>query len=214
MFLQESNMNFQPINQFSPSMGVPDVTMAQGSRDMGSFSGAGATMERGKMNFVMPTPVVQGPKLDDGGDGGDIGKINRNGGGGGGGGDDGDDDDYFEEDGDGEGEGQGSGDSFFRTAIPEQYDKFSIGAVFAEWMKTVADLPLILRRAVEMGLFSSAQLVRFFSMDVRPNITRAVSRNMPPSVSNYFAKKHVQRLLSCGFALPFQQGFLSSGVGV
>jgi hypothetical protein len=106
------------------------------------------------------------------------------GGGGGGGGDD-DDDDYFNgEDGDGDGDGEGSrGDGFFRTAIPESYDKFSIGAVLSEWMKTIQELPAILRQAVTMGLFSSAQLVRFFSMDVRPNVTRAISRSLPPSVS-------------------------------
>lgn len=134
------------------------------------------------MNFVMPTPPAQAPKLDDGGSGGDIGKHNHNGGGGGDG-DGGDDDDYFAEDGDGDGDGEGEGgNSFFRTVIPESYDKFSIGAVFAEWMRTVAELPLILRRAVEMGLFSSAQLVRFFSMDVRPNLTRNISRSLPPAV--------------------------------
>ena len=70
-----------------------------------------------------------------------------------------------------------------RTVIPESYDKLSIAAVFAEWMRTVSDLPLIIRRAVEMGLFSSAQLVRFFSLDVRPSMARAVSRNLPPTVS-------------------------------
>jgi hypothetical protein len=104
--------------------------------------------------------------------------------GGGGGDDGGDDDDYFTDgDGDGEGgDGEPRGEGFLRTAIPESYDKLSIAAVFAEWMRTVTDLPLIIRRAVEMGLFSSAQLVRFFSMDVRPNITRTVTRNLPPSV--------------------------------
>jgi hypothetical protein len=105
------------------------------------------------------------------------------GGGGDGGGDD--DDDYFNEgddDGDGEG-GEGSASTgFFRAVIPESYDKFSIGAVFAEWMRTVQELPAILRQAVTMGLFSSAQLVRFFSMDVRPSVTRAVSRRLPPTV--------------------------------
>ncbi len=106
--------------------------------------------------------------------------------GGGGGDDGGDDDDYFA-DGDGEGDGQGGGkgdgEGFLRTlAIPESYDKLSIAAVFAEWMRTVADLPLIIRRAVEMGLFSSAQLVRFFSLDMRPSVARAVSRGLPPTV--------------------------------
>lgn len=37
-----------------------------------------------------------------------------------------------------------------------------------------------------MGLFSSAQLVRFLSMDVRPNVARAVSRNMSPELSREF----------------------------
>ena len=105
-------------------------------------------------------------------------------GGGGGGGDD-DDDDFFQG-GDDEGDGDGSGDqhqnAFFRQVIPESYDKLSIGAVFAEWMRTIQDLPHILRQAVQMGLFSSAQLVRFFAMDVRPSITRTVSRCLPPTV--------------------------------
>lgn len=167
-------------------MRVPNIVAAKGGGgggNMGSSGSLGAVMERSRLEFVMPTPPAQAPKLDDGGDGGDIGKHNHNGGGGGD--DGGDDDDYFNEDGDGDGEGgEGEGgNSFFRTVIPESYDKLSIGAVFSEWMRTVAELPLIIRRAVEMGLFSSAQLVRFFSMDVRPNITRTVSRNLPPAVS-------------------------------
>lgn len=67
------------MGSFYPSMGVPDVTMAKGAPDYGSGGSMGATMERGRMQFVMPTPVVQGPKLDDGGSGGDIGKIIHNG---------------------------------------------------------------------------------------------------------------------------------------
>jgi hypothetical protein len=47
---------------------------------MGSNSSLGATMERSRLSFVMPTPVVQGPKLDDGGNGNDDGKHNHNGG--------------------------------------------------------------------------------------------------------------------------------------
>ncbi|GAX80601.1 hypothetical protein CEUSTIGMA_g8036.t1 [Chlamydomonas eustigma] len=165
---------------------APKWTMMAKGGDMGSGSSMSATMERSKLSFVMPTPVVQSPKLDDGGSGGDIGKHNHNGGGGGD--DGGDDDDYFADgDGDGEGgDGESRGEGFLRTIIPESYDKFSIAAVFAEWMRTVTDLPLIIRRAVEMGLFSSAQLVRFFSMDVRPNITRTVSRNLPPSMAREF----------------------------
>eukprot|EP00197_Chlamydomonas_leiostraca_P002373 CAMPEP_0202858132 /NCGR_PEP_ID=MMETSP1391-20130828/788_1 /ASSEMBLY_ACC=CAM_ASM_000867 /TAXON_ID=1034604 /ORGANISM="Chlamydomonas leiostraca, Strain SAG 11-49" /LENGTH=566 /DNA_ID=CAMNT_0049537017 /DNA_START=145 /DNA_END=1845 /DNA_ORIENTATION=+ len=186
---EEGSREFQGFSSaFNPSMGVPDVTMAKGG-DMGSGGSMGATMERGRMQFVMPTPVIQGPKLDDGGSGGDIGKIIHNGGGGGDGGG-GDDDDYFnenEDDGEGEGgQGGSAGLSFFRSIIPESYDKFSIGAVLAEWMKTVQELPAILRQAVTMGLFSSAQLVRFFSMDVRPNVTRTISRALPPTIARDF----------------------------
>lgn len=70
--------------------------------------------------------------------------------------------------------------------MPQLYDKISIGAVLQEWYKSINDLPMILRRAVEMGLFSSAQLVRFCSMDIRPNTTRMVSRKLPPSLSRAF----------------------------
>jgi hypothetical protein len=159
---------------------------------MGSGSSLGATMERSKLQFVMPTPPSVAPKLDDGGSGGDIGKHNHNGGGGGG--DDGDDDDYFAE-GDDEGDGEGQGkkaDSFFRTAIPELYDRLAIGALLQEWYRTIADLPAFIRRAVELGLFSSAQLVRFLSMDVRPGLTRSASRVLSPS----WAREFVGRLMA------------------
>ena len=69
-----------------------------------------------------------------------------------------------------------------RAVLAQLYDEASINAVLQEWFRTVADLPLILRQAVSMGLFSSAQLVRFLSMDVRPSVTRAVTRRMPPQV--------------------------------
>jgi hypothetical protein len=171
-------------------MAVPAVTMAKGggggSGNMGAGSSMSMTMERSKLQFVMPTPPQSAPKLDDGGSGGDSGKNNRNGGGGGDG-DGGDDDDYFGGEGEGDGDGSGGGggagrDGFFRTAVPELYDRLTLQAVLAEWYRTVAELPLFIRRAVEMGLFSSAQLVRFLSMDVRPNMARAVSRALPSEV--------------------------------
>jgi hypothetical protein len=141
----------------------------------------------------MPTPPQQAPKLDDGGSGGGDGKHNHNGGGGGD--DGGDDDDYFGGEGDGEGDGQGGGgggDGFFRTALPELYDRLTIAAVLQEWYKTVVELPLFIRRAVEMGLFSSAQLVRFLSMDVRPGVARSVSRTLPSE----WARGFVGRLMA------------------
>lgn len=179
---QEASKGSESRSMIGPFMSVPDVTMAKGGgRDYGSGSALGAVLEKSKLEFVMPTPPQQAPKLDDGGSGGNSGKNIHNGGGGGDG-DDGDDDDYFGE-GDGDGDGQGGrGDGFFRTALPELYDKLTLNAVLQEWYKTIADLPLFIRRAVEMGLFSSAQLVRFLSMDVRPNVTRSVSRALPSEV--------------------------------
>jgi hypothetical protein len=170
-------------------MSVPDTVLnrggsAFGDENVGSGSMLGTVLERNRVNIIMPTPPEKALKLDDGGDGGGIGKNNHNGGGGGDGGGD-DDDDFFGEEGDGDGDGEGgpAGAGFFRLRIPELFDRAALAAVLQEWFKTVADLPLFIRRSVEMGLFSSAQLVRFLSMDVRPNVTRAVSRRLPTSVS-------------------------------
>lgn len=66
--------------------------------------------------------------------------------------------------------------------VKELYDEVSINAVLQEWFRTLTDMPAIIRQSVQLGLFSSAQLVRFLSMDVRPNITRRVTRTLPPKV--------------------------------
>jgi hypothetical protein len=79
--------------------------------------------------------------------------------------------------------GMGTETVFFRRVFQELYDAKAIAAVLQEWYKTMGDLPGILRQAAEMGMFSSAALVRFMSMDVRPNVTRMVTRSLPPSVS-------------------------------
>jgi hypothetical protein len=84
----------------------------------------------------------------------------------------------------GDGDGDGGDDSFFRKVFGELYDAASINAVLQEWYKTMADMPAILRQAAQMGLFSSAALVRFLAMDVRPNVTRFVTRSLPPAVSS------------------------------
>ncbi|GMH43770.1 hypothetical protein BSKO_11704 [Bryopsis sp. KO-2023] len=157
------------------NLSVPTTSMA--GKGLGSSGGA-ATLSRSKLSLKQEVTNVT-PHTDDAGGGGDNGKSISNGGGGEG--DGGDDDDYSF--GDGEGEGEGDGDGFFRKVMPQLYDKLSISAVLSEWYRTVNDLPRILRRAVEMGLFSSAQLVRFCSMDVRPNVTRMMSRKMSPQLS-------------------------------
>jgi len=120
-------------------------------------------------------------RTDDGQGGGNNGK-NINNGGGGDGGDDGDDDDYFDDD-DEEGD-----DNMFtkRAAIPELFDRATIECILQEWHKTIYSLPGGIRMAVEMGLVSSAQLVRFMGMDARPNIVRAVTRKTPAVFSRGF----------------------------
>jgi hypothetical protein len=65
----------------------------------------------------------------------------------------------------------------------ENYTKEAIAAVLSEWFRTPETLSLFLRQAVQMGLFSSQQLVRFLAMDNRPTVTRAVQRSLPTSVS-------------------------------
>ncbi|CAD7700006.1 unnamed protein product [Ostreobium quekettii] len=153
-------------------------TTALGGGGLGSSGGA--TLERSKLDLRREVKTQQ-PRTSDAGGGGGIGKIISNGGGGGGDDDD-DDDDYFDE-GDGDGDGD---DGFFRKVLPQLYDRVTISAVLEEWFRSFSDLPIILRRAVEMGLFSSAQLVRFCSMDVRPGIFRSVSRKLPISMSRSF----------------------------
>jgi hypothetical protein len=58
--------------------------------------------------------------------------------------------------------------------------------VLQEWFRTLTDVPYAIRMAIEMGIVSSMQLVRFMSVDVRPSIVRAVSRSTPSSVSRAF----------------------------
>lgn len=136
----------------------------------------GVTLERSKLDRRQKVQT-QEPKLSNDGGGGGIGNKIFNGGGGDG--DDGDDDDYFNFDG-----GDGDGDeSFWRTAVGELYDEASLKAVLGEWFRTFQDLPLMIRQSVELGLFSSAQLVRFLCMDVRPGLTRKVTRVLSPQAA-------------------------------
>lgn len=161
-------------DEMSRKLTVPTTGMAKGLGSTG-----GATMQRSKLSLKQESKSFQA-KTDDGSGGGIGGKGIFNGGGGDN--DDGDGDDYFDEFGDGD---EGAGDSsFFRTVVlAENYSRVAIEAVLSEWMRTVSSLPLILRQAVEMGLFSSAQLVRFCAMDNRPNVTRTVSRLLPAQIS-------------------------------
>ncbi|KAJ7547772.1 hypothetical protein O6H91_08G103700 [Diphasiastrum complanatum] len=150
-------------------------------REYGAFGGA--TLEKSKLELSQPTSKVA-PQTEDGGGGGDIGKkINH--GGGDGGDDGGDDDDYFGEADDGD---EGDDEGFFnrKVAIPEVFDRKIVEAVLQEWYRTMTDLPAGIRQAVQMGLISSAQMVKFLSINARPTLARAVSRAIPAPISRAF----------------------------
>merc|ERR1712224_1149766 len=132
---------------------------------MGGGGGA-ATLEKVSMDLSSSVQSVAAPKLSDGDNGGNNGgKINNGGGGG-----DGDEGGYIS----------------LREGIPETFEREAIQAVLSEWFKTIASLPAGLRMAVEMGVVSSAQLVRFMSVDVRPSVVRVVSRSTPQWASRAF----------------------------
>jgi hypothetical protein len=160
---------------------IPTTAMA--GKGLGS-SGRGATMERSKLSLKQEAKETSA-KLDDGHGGGNMGKGIFNGGGGGDGDDGNDDDDYFNE---GDGGDDGPDDSWFLKLLPELYDPRSIAAVLEEWGRTMADFPLVLRMAAQMGLFSSTALVRFLSTDARPNLTRAIARTSPTVQKEIFGR--------------------------
>ncbi|GHP04085.1 hypothetical protein PPROV_000283900 [Pycnococcus provasolii] len=159
------------------NVAVPTTMMAGGK--YGS-QGSGATLEKQGLDL---TQKIQSFELsaDNSGGGGDIGKGIHNGGGGDDG-DDGDDDDYFDEGDDGDGD-----DGFMRkNVIGELFDRASIDAVMKEWHKTLFELPAGLRMAVEMGLISTAQLLRWLRLEAKPNAVRTVARFAPETASRDF----------------------------
>ena len=152
------------------SLTVPLTAMAKG---FGSHSG-GAVLDKKKVT-VRQTQKTSEPKLDQGGGSGGIGKIISFGGDGGD--DGGDDDDYFKPG------GSDDGDGDIIRPLQELYDPKALAAVLAEWGRTIADIPLFIQQSVQLGAYSSAQLMRFMTMDVRPNVTRTATRMLTPSVS-------------------------------
>jgi len=147
--------------------------MAKIGRQLGG--GGSATLEKVGMNLSSAQQQSTQPKLADGGGNGGAGGGVKNGGGGGDGDED-DDDDYFEE-----GDDEDGDQNFLTTRQPmeERYDRSAVNAVLEEWFKTLGDVPAAIRMAIEMGIVSSSQLVRFMSVDVRPSMVRAVSRCTP-----------------------------------
>ncbi|KAM7478875.1 hypothetical protein LguiA_027088 [Lonicera macranthoides] len=151
----------------------------------GKYSSIGAvTLEKPKLDLSSQQKTKSSPELATGGGGGDIGKRNSHGGGDGGD-DDGDDDDYFDDFDDGD---EGSEGGLFRRRIvfPELFDRKFVDAVLNEWQKTMMDLPAGLRQAYEMGLVSSAQMVRYLAINARPTTARVIARTFPQGMSRAF----------------------------
>lgn len=163
---------------FSASMQAP--SMAKIGSQLGG--GGAATLEKVGMDLSQQVQQVSSAKLADGGGGGNMGGGIKNGGGGGDG-DEGDDDDYYDE-----GDDEDGDSNFLTTRAPlgEMYERDAINAVMQEWFKTLTTLPAAIRMAIEMGIVSSSQLVRFMSVDVRPSVVRLVSRSTPTAVSRAF----------------------------
>ncbi|KAK1275624.1 hypothetical protein QJS04_geneDACA020820 [Acorus gramineus] len=164
----------------SPSSSA-SVSAPQMKGEYGSFGAV--TLEKSKLDLSQKT-TKSSPQIATGGGGGDIGKKNFHGGGDGGD-DGGDDDDYM---GDFEDGDEGDDDGLFRRriVIQELFDRKFVDAVLEEWFKTMADLPPGLRQAYELGLVSSAQIVRFLTVHARPTFARALSRALPAWLSRAF----------------------------
>uniref|UniRef100_A0A803LJX0 Uncharacterized protein n=1 Tax=Chenopodium quinoa TaxID=63459 RepID=A0A803LJX0_CHEQI len=96
-----------------------------------------------------------------------------------------DDDDYFDDFDDGD-EGDDGGIFRRRIVLQELFDRKFLDAVLSEWQKTVMDLPAGIRQAFEMGLVSSAQLVKFLAINARPNTIRTIARGLPQGISRAF----------------------------
>ncbi|KAF6147696.1 hypothetical protein GIB67_003027 [Kingdonia uniflora] len=144
----------------------------------------GVTLEKSKLDLSSKQQLRSSPEVATGGGGGDIGKRISHGGGDGGD-DGGDDDDYF---GDFDDFEEGDEGGFFRRrlVLQELFDRKFVDAILNEWQKTMMDLPAGLRQAYEMGLVSSAQMVRFLAINARPTTARFISRSLPQGISRAF----------------------------
>ncbi|KAL3843705.1 hypothetical protein ACJIZ3_001108 [Penstemon smallii] len=151
----------------------------------GQYGALGAvTLEKSKLDLTQKQ-TRSSPEVAIGGGGGNIGKGLSHGGGDGG--DDGgdDDDDYFDDFDEGD-EGDEGGLFRRRIIMAELFDRKFVDAVLNEWQKTMMDLPAGLRQAYEMGLLSSAQMVKFLALNARPTTARLISRSLPQGLSRAF----------------------------
>ncbi|KAL5562851.1 hypothetical protein UlMin_032598 [Ulmus minor] len=169
----------------SPAPGaLPSLSSSGPVMKGGKYGSFGAvTLEKSKLD-TSQKQSKSSPELATGGGGGDIGKKINNGGGDGGD-DGGDDDDYFDDFDDGD-EGDEGGLFRRRMFLEELFDRKFVDAVLNEWQKTMMDLPAGFRQAYELGLVSSAQMVKFLAINARPTTTRFISRSVPQGISRAF----------------------------
>ncbi|EPS60635.1 hypothetical protein M569_14164, partial [Genlisea aurea] len=150
----------------------------------GKYGAFGAvTLEKSKLDLTQKL-TKSNPELATGGGGGNMGKGLSHGGGDGGD-DGGDDDDYFDNFDEGD-DGEDGGLFRRRIILAELFDRKFVEAVLNEWQKTMMDLPAGLRQAYEMGLVSSAQMVKFLAMNARPTTERFIARTLPHGMSRAF----------------------------
>ncbi|KAK9287220.1 hypothetical protein L1049_015633 [Liquidambar formosana] len=183
-FRASPSSDSSPASSSSSSFGSGSSSVQLGPVMKGQYGAFGAvTLEKSKLDMSQKQSK-SGPETAIGGGGGDIGKkINH--GGGDGGDDDGDDDDYFDDFDDGD-EGDEGGLFRRRKSLEELFDRKFVDAVLNEWQKTMMDLPAGLRQAYEMGLVSSAQMVKYLAINARPTTARFISRTLPQAMSRAF----------------------------
>lgn len=179
---------------FMESPSATDLPSSSSSREFGpvmkgQYGAFGAvTLEKSKLDMSQKQ-TKSSPELAIGGGSGNNGKKINNGGGDGGD-DGGDDDDYFDDFDDGD-EGVEGGLFRRRMLFQELFDRKFVDAVLNEWQKTIMDLPAGLRQAYEMGLLSSAQMVRFLVINARPTTARMISRSLPQGLSRAFVGRMI-----------------------
>uniref|UniRef100_A0A6N2MM35 Uncharacterized protein n=1 Tax=Salix viminalis TaxID=40686 RepID=A0A6N2MM35_SALVM len=109
-----------------------------------------------------------------------------------------DDDDYFDDFDEGD-EGDEGGLFRRRIFLEELFDRKFVDAVLNEWHKTIMDLPAGFRQAYEMGLVSSAQMVKFLAINARPTTTRFISRALPQAISRAFIGSNLMMIADPAF---------------
>ncbi|KAL3620872.1 hypothetical protein CASFOL_035784 [Castilleja foliolosa] len=155
----------------------------------GKYGAFGAvTLEKSKLDMTQKQ-TKSSPEIATGGGGGSKGKGLSHGGGDGGD-DGGDDDDYFDDFDEGD-DGDDGGLFRRRMVLGELFDRKFVEAVLNEWQKTMMDLPAGFRQAYEMGLVSSAQMVRFLAINARPTTARFISRSLPQGLSRAFVGRMI-----------------------